>query len=91
MPRKATTQASEGSESTGETSRTTQPTESHSRGRKVCPIPPDPLMGDKTPAIVEWYQENDPEEYKRRYKERYTHLNPRPTPPPASEAGKVRL
>lgn len=36
----------------------------------------DPLLGDKTPAIVEWYQKYDPEEFERRYVKRHrkTHL-----------------
>lgn len=41
------------------------------------PIPKeDPMAGDKTPAIVEWYRDNWPEEFERRYKKRLrkTHL-----------------
>jgi hypothetical protein len=41
----------------------------------VAPIPnADPQLGDKTPAVVEWYRDNDPAEYERRYKNRKTHL-----------------
>lgn len=41
---------------------------------KKGPPPADPLMGDKTPAVVEYYRDNEPAEYKRRYKGRKTHL-----------------
>ena len=34
----------------------------------------DPLSGDKTPAVVEWFRDNDPEEFALRYKARKTHL-----------------
>ena len=34
----------------------------------------DPLLGDKTPEIVEWYRDNQPDEYERRYRGRKTHL-----------------
>lgn len=37
----------------------------------------DPLQGDKTPAVVEWYRDNDPKEYERRYAGRRTHLEDR--------------
>lgn len=37
----------------------------------------DPLQGDKTPAVVEWYKANAPEEYERRYAGRKTHLEDR--------------
>lgn len=48
--------------------------------------PPDGKeLGDKAPAVVEWYRDNDQAEYERRYMRpgdprgpRYTHLNPRP-------------
>ena len=52
---------------------------------KVVPVPThprhleDPAFGDKTPAVVEWYRDNDPEEYKRRYAGRKTHLEDRRT------------
>jgi hypothetical protein len=51
--------------------------------KKEAPIPThpkhleDPAMGDKTPAVVEWYRDNDPEEYHRRYAGRKTHLEDR--------------
>jgi hypothetical protein len=41
---------------------------------RSCPIPHDPMMGDKTPAVVEWYRDNDPAEFARRYHGRKTHL-----------------
>ena len=34
----------------------------------------DPLAGDKTPAVVEWFRDNDPQEYIARYHLRKTHL-----------------
>jgi hypothetical protein len=34
----------------------------------------DPMLGDKTPELVEWYRDNDPDEYARRYRGRKTHL-----------------
>ena len=34
----------------------------------------DPLAGDKTPAVVEWFRDNDPEEFAIRYRTRKTHL-----------------
>lgn len=34
----------------------------------------DPLSGDKTPAVVEWFRDNDPDEFAERYKGRKTHL-----------------
>lgn len=39
----------------------------------ACP-PMDPALGDKTPEVVEWYRDHDPEEYQRRYRGRKTHL-----------------
>lgn len=38
-----------------------------------CPAQ-DPSLGDKTPAVVEWYRDNQPEEFARRYHGRKTHL-----------------
>jgi hypothetical protein len=32
------------------------------------------MLGDKTPAYVEWLRDNDPEEFARRYSGRRTHL-----------------
>jgi len=39
-------------------------------------VPPemDPLLGDKTPAYVEWLRDNAPVEFYRRYAGRKTHL-----------------
>lgn len=39
-------------------------------------VPPelDPLLGDKTPAYVEWLRDNAPVEFHRRYAGRRTHL-----------------
>jgi hypothetical protein len=37
----------------------------------------DSAQGDKTPAVVEWYRDNAPEEYLRRYSGRKTHLEDR--------------
>lgn len=34
----------------------------------------DPLSGDKTPEVVEWFRDNDPQEFEERYKGRKTHL-----------------
>ena len=51
--------------------------------KKDAPVPlhpqnlEDPADGDKTPAVVEWYHKNAPEEYKRRYSGRKTHLEDR--------------
>jgi len=43
--------------------------ETHETGgeKKACPVPRDPTLGDKTPAVIDWFRENDPEEYERRY------------------------
>lgn len=37
----------------------------------------DPAQGDKTLAVVEWYRDNEPDEYNRRYAGRKTHLEDR--------------
>lgn len=51
------------------------------KAEPVTPFHPkdieDPLQGDKTPAVVEWYKANAPEEYKRRYSGRKTHMEDR--------------
>lgn len=45
-------------------------------GTSQSTIPPemDPLLGDKTPAYVEWLRDNAPVEFHRRYAGRKTHL-----------------
>jgi len=54
-----------------------------SQVKKEAPVPlhpqslEDPAQGDKTPAVVEWYHKNAPEEYNRRYAGRKTHLEDR--------------
>jgi len=51
--------------------------------KKDAPVPlhpqslEEPSQGDKTPEVVEWYHKNAPEEYKRRYAGRKTHLEDR--------------
>jgi len=51
--------------------------------KKEAPLPfhpmalEDPALGDKTPAVVEWYRDHAPEEYRRRYSGRKTHLEDR--------------
>jgi hypothetical protein len=51
--------------------------------KKEAPVPlhpqslEDPAQGDKTPAVVEWYRDHAPEEYRRRYAGRKTHLEDR--------------
>lgn len=44
--------------------------------KKTKDTPPalDPMLGDKTPAYVEWLRDNDPEAFAARYKDRKTHL-----------------
>lgn len=45
-------------------------------------IPPqpemDPMLGDKTPAFVEWLRDHRPEEFQTRYEGRRTHLGYHP-------------
>lgn len=41
----------------------------------------DPMLGDKTPAYVEWVRDNEPEEYLTRYAGRLTHLGLHPAQP----------
>ena len=40
----------------------------------------NPMLGDKTPEVVEWYRDNDPAEFSRRYAGRRTHLGYHPHP-----------
>lgn len=36
--------------------------------KAVPPMPPiDKMLGDKTPEVIEWYREYQPEEYAKRY------------------------
>lgn len=44
----------------------------------VCPLPTDPACGDKTPAVVQWWKDNYPAEYERRYANR-VHPEPEDT------------
>ena len=48
------------------------------------PIPPAPemeqMLGDKTPAYVEWMRDHHPEEFAVRYAGRRTHLGYHPHP-----------
>ena len=39
-------------------------------GPLPCPVATDPAMGDKTPGVMAWYREHEPEEYARRYANR---------------------
>jgi hypothetical protein len=64
MAKKAT--AREASDDT-DTTEDIAATASTATEKKVCPVPRDPTLGDRTPAVIEWYRENDPEEYQRRY------------------------
>lgn len=49
------------------------PSPGDSKPATACP-PMDPSLGDKTPEVVEWYRDNQPEEFARRYRGRKTHL-----------------
>lgn len=48
------------------------------------PIPPAPemeqMLGDKTPAYVEWMRDHNPQEFAIRYAGRRTHLGYHPHP-----------
>lgn len=47
--------------------------------KEIPPAPDmDPMLGDKTPAYVEWVRDNDPAEFKSRYSGRTTHLGYHP-------------
>jgi hypothetical protein len=47
--------------------------------KETTPAPEmDPMLGDKTPAYVEWVRDNDPAEFARRYAGRTTHLGYHP-------------
>lgn len=52
----------------------THPEETPASSDSTIPPAQDPLLGDKTPAYVEWLRDNAPVEFHRRYAGRKTHL-----------------
>lgn len=52
----------------------TRPVEVPETSQSTVPPEMDPLLGDKTPAYVEWLRDNAPVEFHRRYAGRKTHL-----------------
>lgn len=52
----------------------TEPAEIPATSQAAVPPELDPLLGDKTPAYVEWLRDNAPVEFQRRYAGRRTHL-----------------
>lgn len=52
----------------------TAPTETPETSNATLPPEMDPMLGDKTPAYVEWLRDNAPVEFQRRYAGRRTHL-----------------
>lgn len=50
------------------------PTETPETSHTTVPPEMDPMLGDKTPAYVEWLRDNAPVEFQRRYAGRRTHL-----------------
>jgi hypothetical protein len=56
----------------------TEPAEIAETSTSTVPPELDPLLGDKTPAYVEWLRDNAPVEFHRRYAGRRTHLGYHP-------------
>jgi hypothetical protein len=56
----------------------TEPAEIAETSTATVPPELDPLLGDKTPAYVEWLRDNAPVEFHRRYAGRKTHLGYHP-------------
>lgn len=52
----------------------TEPADLPAASQATVPPEVDPLLGDKTPAYVEWLRDNAPVEFHRRYAGRKTHL-----------------
>jgi hypothetical protein len=52
----------------------TEPVETPATSDTIVPPEMDPMLGDKTPAYVEWLRDNAPVEFQRRYAGRRTHL-----------------
>lgn len=52
----------------------TEPVETPTSSQSTVPPDMDPMLGDKTPAYVEWLRDNAPVEFRRRYAGRKTHL-----------------
>ena len=52
----------------------TEPADVPASSQATVPPELDPLLGDKTPAYVEWLRDNAPVEFHRRYAGRRTHL-----------------
>lgn len=52
----------------------TVPAETPETSQAIVPPEMDPMLGDKTPAYVEWLRDNAPVEFQRRYAGRRTHL-----------------
>jgi hypothetical protein len=52
----------------------TEPAKTPASSQSTVPPDMDPMLGDKTPAYVEWLRDNAPVEFHRRYAGRKTHL-----------------
>lgn len=52
----------------------TVPAETPETSQATVPPEMDPMLGDKTPAYVEWLRDNAPVEFHRRYAGRQTCL-----------------